>query len=186
MTTSRHEPDPERAAEDAALSAVLTGILGSDTALEVVQGLLDALCTHAGWSGAAYWASEAEDPRRVSLLSTSGPLDPARNVVPRQPTAAVRLALTTTDLVTDPITDALLALPLVHRDHVVGVVSPVGPPPVVTRRRAEVLRYLATRSAAALCRGSETETPTAQVASVQRDLAVLTAVRARRGASFGA
>lgn len=176
MITPRREPDPERAAEDDALSAVLTGILGSDTAYDVVQGLLDTLCTHAGWPGAEYWTRETEPPGRVSLFATNGPLDPQRTGQARQPSAPVRQAFTTADLVMDPITDALLALPLVHEERVIGVVAPAGPPPIVTQRRAEVLRYLAARSAAALCRRAESDTLSAQVASVQRDLAVLTAV----------
>ena len=176
MITPRREPDAERAAEDDALSAVLTGILGAGTAYDVVQGLLDALCTHAAWDGAEYWTRETEPPGRVSLFAISGPLDSTRSGRPRQPSAPVRQAFTTADLVMDPITDALLALPLVHEERVVGVVAPAGPPPIVTQRRAEVLRYLASRSASALCRRADSDTLSAQVASVQRDLAVLTAV----------
>lgn len=176
MITPRREPDPERTAEDDALSAVLTGILGAGTAYDVVQGLLDTLCTHAGWSGAEYWTREVEAPGRVSLFAISGPLDTTHSGMVRQPSAPVWQAFTTGDLVVDPITDALLALPLVHEDRVIGVVAPAGPPPIVTQRRAEVLRYLAARSASALCRRADSDTLAAQVASVQRDLAVLAAV----------
>jgi hypothetical protein len=176
MINPLREADLGREAEDDALSAALSGTLSAGTAYEVIQGLLDVLCTHEGWAAAAYWTAEADSPRRVSLFATSGAPTPARPPASPQPSRAVREAFTTKELVMDPITDALLALPLVHQNRVIGVVASGGPPPVVTRRRAEVLRGLASHCAAALSRRAATDTLSAQVASLQRDLGVLTVV----------